>query len=103
MGWETSNRKSRLPSDWARIRADVKARAAGRCEYVGRAGRCVLPGTDCDHIVRGDDHSLANLQWLCKKHHAIKSSREGGSAPRKKKKRKNKLAGWNKEKHPGYA
>jgi 5-methylcytosine-specific restriction protein A len=44
--------------------------------------RCVEPGTDCDHIERGDDHSLSNLQWLCSWHHDKKTAREALEARR---------------------
>jgi hypothetical protein len=41
---------------------------------------CGLPGTDVDHIDRGDDHRLENLQLLCRWHHNEKSGSEGGNA-----------------------
>jgi hypothetical protein len=40
----------------------------------------MLPATDVDHIVAGDDHEPSNLQALCRFHHARKSAREGASA-----------------------
>ena len=85
MSWSTSTRKSRLPENWEALRLEVRDRAGGRCEYADANGRCTNIGNQCDHIIRGDDHSKANLQWLCTKHHAIKSSREGGSANSKEK------------------
>lgn len=103
MSWSTSTRKSRLPENWEALRLEVRDRAGGRCEYADANGRCPNIGNQCDHIIRGDDHSKANLQWLCTKHHAIKSSREGGSAKRRRFKRKSKLSSWNQEGHPGYA
>lgn len=81
MSWEGSDRKSRLPSDWPRRRAEVKARAGGRCEVLMKSGkRCHDKGTDCDHVIPGDDHELSNLQWICDWHHKQKSSREGHDA-----------------------
>jgi len=79
-GWVGSDRGSRLPSDWPLRRGRVRRRARGRCEWVDESGRCQLPGTDCDHIVPGDDHDLGNLQWLCRWHHAHKSAMEGVAA-----------------------
>lgn len=82
-GWQGSDRRARLPKNWHRLREQVRARAGGQCEHTIDGIRCTAQGNQCDHIVRGDDHSLSNLQWLCGPHHAEKSSREGGSAPRK--------------------
>lgn len=82
MGWETSTRRARLPDDWSRRRAIVKRRANGRCEGLTFAGEprwhveaCDGRGTDCDHIIEGDDHSLANLQWLSGACHSHKTAR----------------------------
>ncbi|MEU4221982.1 HNH endonuclease signature motif containing protein [Actinoplanes sp. NPDC026623] len=58
----------------------VRDRAGGQCEAVERGMRCPAPGTDCDHVRPGNDHSYANLQWLCGPHHAVKSAREGAQA-----------------------
>jgi 5-methylcytosine-specific restriction protein A len=58
----------------------VRERAGGRCEVVEDGARCARAGGECDHIVAGDDHSLANLQWICVPHHRVKSSREGAAA-----------------------
>lgn len=81
MSWETSDRKDRLPSNWAQLVSQVKKRAGGRCEWRLKSGkRCPRPGTDCDHRTPGDDHSLRNLQWLCPAHHGRKSSMEGRRA-----------------------
>lgn len=52
-----------------------------QCQTIRSSGsRCLRPATDCDHIVRGDDHSPSNLQAVCKWHHKAKSSREGAEA-----------------------
>lgn len=82
MAWEGSTRRHRLPPDWPELRELTRARAGGRCEHVDpiTGERCTQPGTDCDHIVSGDDHSDQNLQWLCRGHHAPKSGREGAAA-----------------------
>lgn len=81
--WSGSTRKQRLPRDWDERRAAVSARAGGRCEATMRDGtRCVEPGTDCDHVRRGDNHALSNLQWLCGWHHDKKTAREAAEARR---------------------
>ncbi|EWS99563.1 hypothetical protein N865_02065 [Intrasporangium oryzae NRRL B-24470] len=80
MAWTTSNRKARLPRDWQRRRAIVLARAGHRCEWEDDGVRCPRRATDCDHVERGDDHRLDNLQALCRPHHSWKSAHEGGTA-----------------------
>ena len=78
MGWETSNRKSRLPVNWAsEIVPAVKKRDGGRCRAILPSGkRCPRPGRDVDHRNPGDDHNLENLQLLCEIHHKRKTARE---------------------------
>ena len=82
--WAGSDRRDRLPHNWAELRAAVKARAGGQCEHIkaSTGRRCPNPGTDCDHIQRGDDHTVSNLRWLCRWHHSRKSSAEGAEAMR---------------------
>ncbi len=72
--WANSNRRSRLPKDWPAIRAQVLERDGHRCTNCGAAANQV------DHIIRGDNHALANLTTLCAAHHAAKSGREGAAA-----------------------
>ena len=96
--WQSSTRRARLPKSWHQLRQRVKRRAGGRCEWTERGVRCPAQGNQCDHIIAGDDHSLANLQWLCAKHHAIKSSREGGAGGRGRRRRMKRPA----EPHPGF-
>ena len=97
--WEGSDRKSRLPREWHKIRSRVRRRAGGRCEHIADGKRCQAKGTDVDHIMRGDDHVETNLQLLCKPHHASKSSSEGGSAKRKPRRGTKRPQ----ERHPGLA
>jgi 5-methylcytosine-specific restriction protein A len=78
-GWQGSNRRARLPTDWAERCAQVRARDRGVC-YV-----CGQPGADAvDHKNPGDDHRLTNLGQIhqdvppyC---HRTKSAREGNAA-----------------------
>lgn len=74
--WQTSHRHNRLPKDWQRIRAEVKARASGKCQAEHHVKGCDGIGTDCDHITPGDDNSLDNLQWLSSACHKAKTARE---------------------------
>jgi 5-methylcytosine-specific restriction endonuclease McrA len=74
--WYTSRRRDRLPADWQRIRALVSERAGGRCQAKRHARGCNGIGTDCDHIIPGDDDSLDNLQWLSSACHKAKTADE---------------------------
>ncbi|WP_282203877.1 HNH endonuclease [Kitasatospora fiedleri] len=81
MAWSTSNRRSELPRDWARIRRRILRRDRGACTNTFSDGRqCEQPATDVDHIVPGNDHSDTNLRSLCGWCHRHKSSSEGGTA-----------------------
>jgi 5-methylcytosine-specific restriction protein A len=87
-GWNDSDRKSRLPSNWAsEIVPFIKKRDKGQCRWrLPQSGkRCPRPGTDVDHKVPGDNHSYDNLWLLCAKHHENKTVREGRAASRAKK------------------
>ncbi len=75
-GWQGSTRRARLPRDWATRRAKVKRRAKGKCEAEAHVPECDGYGSECDHIDRGDDHRLSNLQWLSGPCHQAKTLRE---------------------------
>lgn len=88
MAWATSDRRSRLPSDWPAIRRRILKRDGYRCTALMRdRTRCTEEATDVDHIRPGDDHDDSNLTSLCGWHHARKSSREGGQALAAKRKK----------------
>lgn len=91
--WQGSDRRQRLPSGWAKIRAEILARDV-TCVLCG-----VRPSAFCDHIVaKADDHRPEGLQGLCGPCHDQKSSREGNDAQRA-----NPRPGRRRppEKHPG--
>lgn len=74
-GWANSARKARLPSNWARLRAETLAKHP-TCVLCG-----VRPSTHCDHIkAKTDDHK--QLQGVCEPCHLRKSSAEGNDAQR---------------------
>lgn len=82
MGWESSDRRARLPADWAKRRAAVLKRDGYQCTHVrwDTEQRCAEPATECDHVKPGDNHSYENLQSLCGYHHAQKTARESAQA-----------------------
>lgn len=83
MAWENKDRMARLPSDWQTRRMRVLRRDGYKCQARDSRGvPCGEPANQCDHVVPGDDHSLDNLQALCRWHHARKSSAEGAAARR---------------------
>lgn len=94
--WAGSNRRSRLPADWPKIRSRVLKRDGRICHI------CHQPGADgVDHVIPGDDHSEANLRAVhhntppyC---HRTKSSSEGGRAAQAKRIPRKRPQ----ERHPG--
>lgn len=79
-----TNRKERLPSDWATRRQIILKRHKTICHVCGETGADAV-----DHIIPGDDHSFENLRpihqnvansWgeYC---HRTKTAKEGGAKP----------------------
>lgn len=88
MAWEGSTRRQRLPDDWESVcKPAALARNPDRvCHFCGLPG-----GEELDHIIRGDDHSPGNLDWIHGRRsvaagvsrqncHGIKSGQEGRAA-----------------------
>ena len=80
MAWAGSTRSARLPRNWPQLRRAVKKRAGGLCEAHPHHPDCNGVGTECDHIHPGDDHRLANLQWLSPPCHRAKTLSEATEA-----------------------
>lgn len=78
MNWLTSDRHDRLPDNWPKLVAQTKRRARGRCEAAYHVPECRGVGSQCDHVVQGDDHSPDNLQWLSGPCHAAKTRLDNG-------------------------
>lgn len=84
MGWESSDRRERLPEDWDRRRADRLKKDDYRCTWKLDSGRrCPRRATDVDHRRPGDDHSQGNLRSLCQTHHKKKTAVEAVAARKK--------------------
>jgi hypothetical protein len=83
MAWDTSTRRSRLPPNWAALRAEVLDRDGHRCRWVDDGHRCPDAATEVDHIIEGDDHRPANLQSLCHPHHQAKTIADRWRADRR--------------------
>lgn len=85
-GWTNSTRKHQLPPDWQQRRQHVLETAQGHCQCQGcprcTGTPCTTPATDVDHIARGNDHSLTNLQALCTHCHRTKTAAEAAQARR---------------------
>ena len=94
-GWASSDRRSRLPSNWAELRVIVLRLCGRRCEWVEDGWRCAARATEVDHKRPGDDHSLDNLQGLCHVHHTAKTQREAAEARRRRRYRP-------RETHPAF-
>lgn len=85
MAWNTSDRRDRLPDDWAIRRVRVLRRDAYRCQAHDSQGvKCDQHGNQVDHIERGDNHDLTNLQTLCEWHHKQKTAQEAAEARKAK-------------------
>ena len=99
--WRGSDRVHRLPANWDTIRKRIHRRDGSQCQVRLSDGRkCLEPGTDVDHIRRGDDHRDENLRVICDWHHGKKSAAEGARAYNAKiKVSKSKFRRT--EKHPG--
>ena len=100
MGWESSDRKARLPKNWNKIRESVLKRDGYRCVARDDSGRrCVNKATDVDHIMRGDNHARSNLQSLCAECHKVKTQAESQRALREARAR----AKYPRQQHPGLS
>lgn len=80
-GWgRTSGRSKPLPPkrEWNPLREEVLKRAGYQCQAIQEdtGERCKARATQVDHMGAADDHRIENLQALCARHHARKTSRE---------------------------
>lgn len=87
MAWSSSDRRSRLPADWSSTVRRIKARDGHRCTFkFPNGGRCpITEGLEVDHVEPSGSDADDNLRTLCKRHHAMKSAKEGHAAKAAKK------------------
>lgn len=78
--WVGSDRRSRLPANWAALRAHVLHRDTYQCTRLERGVRCPYRATDVDHIDRHGSDAPENLASLCERHHDQKTAQEGNDA-----------------------
>ena len=82
MSWESSDRRERLPADWAQRVRRVKDRDGWRCRWILPSGKRCPRGRatghrlDVDHRRNDDNHDLENLWCLCEDHHKSKTQKE---------------------------
>lgn len=79
--WKDSDRSKDLPPNWKTIRLKVLKRDDYICQWKDvEEGRCREVPTEVDHIKSSLNHDLTNLQSLCHRHHAMKTSKEASLA-----------------------
>jgi 5-methylcytosine-specific restriction protein A len=79
--WANADRRRQtLPRGWEKLRLMILARDP-LCQD-GRRCKGMALSTQVDHIRPGTDHSLENLQGICRDCHAAKSAAEGVDARR---------------------
>ena len=91
--WQSSRRSRELPKNWAVLRSRVIKRDGSVCQEC----KTYTKNPDVDHIVPGDNHSLSNLQVLCRECHKKKTATESAAARR----RMRALRARPREGHPG--
>jgi 5-methylcytosine-specific restriction protein A len=77
MGWETSNRRGKLPPDWGRIRARILRRdRACQLRYDG----CGTIASEVDHIGAAEDHRETMLRGVCHACHVKRTAQQAADA-----------------------
>lgn len=90
MPWDSSSRRSPLPSDWRAIRAPILRRDP-TCRL--RLEGCTVVSTEVDHVGDPDDHRPHMLRGVCRECHQKRTQAQAAAARPSAR----RLA----EKHPG--
>ena len=102
-GWKKRPGVGAHSAHWfAVVRPAALARDGHRCTWIEAGARCTERATDVDRIIsRGEGglETLDNARSLCRRHHAAKSSAEGGRARRRRNRYEVKRKA---EEHPAY-
>jgi 5-methylcytosine-specific restriction protein A len=78
-------RTAPLPSNWSALRAACFERDFYTCVRVRSDGsRCRNRPLECNHTGSNTDHRLEVLETLCKYHHRLVTSSQGGRANSKR-------------------
>jgi 5-methylcytosine-specific restriction enzyme A len=77
--WQSSHRRTLLPSDWHRIRAAILTRDP-TCQL--NLNGCTHTATEVDHIGRPDDHTPRNLRGVCTTCHRKRTATQSATARR---------------------
>lgn len=80
MAWDTSTRRTQLPSNWQDLRRQAKQRANGICEHKTNGVRCTNPGKELHHTADNTDHRLEVLEWICRSCHRNETQRQSREA-----------------------
>lgn len=100
-GWQNSDRRQHLPSNWTTLRKQRFRMDGFRCTHRNDAGqRCPSPAEECDHIGDRTDHRIEMLRSLCRYHHGKKTGAQGAWATHAVR-RKNAQKFKRVEAHPG--
>ena len=77
MAWHTSNRRKRLPANWAALRRTVLARDGYRCQWWLGERQCRAEATEVHQLNEAgrnfgvEDNRPEVLVSLCSEHHQI--------------------------------
>ena len=91
-GWHTSDRRSRLPTNWDELSQATLERDGRLCQL--RYEPCTVIATQADHVDRNGSDDLTNLQAVCAQCHNVKTIAERPKKPTIRRPR---------EPHPGLA